>query len=177
VTARRADRTVRDMAAEDGNGWVFCRCGHRHWGRFGAAGLVLVRPSTPPQVLMQLRAGWTHEGGSWALPGGARDSHESAEQTAVREAEEEAGTDPARLRIVGTTPGADHGDWAYTYVLAIAADDLRSGAGNAESAALTWVDVDEVADLQLHPALAAAWPDVRSAVGRALDEDTPAETA
>ena len=26
------------MASRDGNGWVRCELGHRHWGRFGAAG-------------------------------------------------------------------------------------------------------------------------------------------
>ncbi len=29
------------MASGDGNGWVACRCGQRHWGLHGAAGLLL----------------------------------------------------------------------------------------------------------------------------------------
>jgi hypothetical protein len=47
-----------------------CRHGTRHWGRFGAAGLLLrdERRGDPPAP-----AEWTHEGGAWGLPGGARD--------------------------------------------------------------------------------------------------------
>ena len=53
------------MAARDGDGFVMCGCGRPHWGRFGAAGLLLIRPNaTDPTVLLQLRAGWTHDGGS-----------------------------------------------------------------------------------------------------------------
>ena len=35
------------MARADGNGWVRCRCGQRHWGLHGAAGLVLLRRRSP----------------------------------------------------------------------------------------------------------------------------------
>jgi 8-oxo-dGTP diphosphatase len=50
----------------DGNGWVVCAAGHRHWGRFGAAGLLI---SDGFNVLLQHRAAWTHEGDTWAVPG------------------------------------------------------------------------------------------------------------
>ena len=63
-----------DMAARDGDGWIECRCGSRHWGIHGAAGLLLVRSG---KILLQLRAPWVHNGGTWGIPGGARDSHES----------------------------------------------------------------------------------------------------
>ena len=36
-------------------------------------------------VLLQLRAAWTHGGGTWAIPGGALDSHEDPITAAVRE--------------------------------------------------------------------------------------------
>ena len=63
------------MAFRDGDGWVMCSCGHRHWGLHGAAGLLLIRRDLDqPRVLLQLRAAWTHGGGTWALPGGALDS-------------------------------------------------------------------------------------------------------
>ena len=39
-----------------------------------------------PHVLLQLRAAWTHGGGTWALPGGALDSHEDSIAAAKREA-------------------------------------------------------------------------------------------
>ena len=63
----------------DGNGWVFCSLGHRHWGRFGAAGILI---TDGLRVVLQHRAGWTHEGDTWALPGGARDSHETPAEAA-----------------------------------------------------------------------------------------------
>src|SRR5262245_24626633 len=113
------------MVSGDGNGWVQCRCGLRHWGRFGAAGLALLRTSPGPQVLLQLRAGWTHEGGRWGLVGGARDSHESVSEAALREAVEEADIDPGQVTVPGTRVGLDHGDWSYTYVLGLATGDLR----------------------------------------------------
>lgn len=161
------------MASGDGNGWVRCRFGHRHWGRFGAAGLVLARPGPPNgapdaagaavQVLLQLRAAWTHEGGSWGVPGGARDSHETVEVAALREAHEEAGIDVHRVELAATAGrvGVDHGDWSYTYVLARAPHDLPIGPPTAESEALAWVDLGQVAALPLHSGLAGAWPGLR----------------
>lgn len=158
------------MATGDGNGWVSSAPGRRHWGRFGAAGLVLLRFPSPgaPQVLMQLRAGWTHEGGRWGLPGGARDSHETVAETALREAAEEAGIDPAKVRVLGTQTGIDHGVWSYIYVLALAEPDLVVGPPTAESEALRWVDLDEVTALPLHAGLAATWPDLRPVIDTAL---------
>jgi 8-oxo-dGTP diphosphatase len=172
------------MTSGDGNGWVTCRLGHRHWGRFGAAGLVLVRAtpggdashdgdgSPEPQVLLQLRAGWTHEGGTWGVPGGARDSHESVETAALREAGEEAGVDANRVRMLdgdaGRRVGADHGNWSYTYVLALAPADLPIGPPTMESEALAWVDLAQVAALPLHSGLATAWPQVHGWIGAAV---------
>ncbi|MFI7587561.1 NUDIX domain-containing protein [Spongisporangium articulatum] len=156
------------MSAGDGNAWVHCHLGHRHWGRYGAAGLVLVRGArdepAPRQILLQLRAAWTHEGGTWGVPGGARDSHESIETAAVREAEEEAGLDGAALKLPENPllVGTDHGEWSYTYVLAFAPDDLTIGPPTQESEALAWVDLDAVPGLALHSGFAATWPAVQS---------------
>ncbi|MFZ9954411.1 MAG: NUDIX domain-containing protein, partial [Ilumatobacteraceae bacterium] len=47
----------------------------------------------------QLRAAWTHGGGTWALPGGARDSHEDVITAALREAAEEVGVDYSRVEV------------------------------------------------------------------------------
>lgn len=169
------------MAAHDGNGWVSCRCGRRHWGVHGAAGLLLVRavdagitvpsdagstvpPDAEPAVLVQLRADWTHQGGTWALPGGARDSHEDVVAAALREAQEEAGADPREVRVYAQVRGLDHGDWSYTYVLARAASRLRVHTRNAETAELRWVPLGQVAGLALHPALRQAWPMLASSI-------------
>jgi 8-oxo-dGTP diphosphatase len=155
------------MASADGNGWVRCRCGQVHWGRHGAAGLVLLRyEAGVAEVLLQLRAGWTHQGGSWGLPGGARDSHEDVVATALREAAEEVGLDPAEVTVVGSAVGADHVDWRYTYVIARVIGGSEGVVGvrvrNDESDEIRWVPLDGVAALPLHPALAQSWQALRT---------------
>lgn len=139
--------------------------GVRYWGRHGAAGLLLRAPRSDgsPAVLLQHRAIWSHQGGTWGLPGGARDSHETAEQTAVREAREEAGLPVARLAVRATMVTATAGgtDWTYTTVVADAGE-LLATVPNRESAELRWVAEDEVADLPLHPGFAASWDRLRT---------------
>lgn len=146
----------------DGNGWVQCACGSKHWGRNGAAGLLARRPSERgPQVLLQLRARWTHEGGTWGLPGGARDSHETVVEAATREAREETRLDVSGLVEVARHVD-DHGPWSYTYVVVDAPAGTRATAANPESDAVEWVDLERVEQLPLHPALAVRWPVLRS---------------
>lgn len=151
-----------DFVSGDGNGWVWCDLGHRHWGRFGAAGILITDGS---HVVLQHRAGWTHEGDTWALPGGARDSHEDSVAAALREAVEETTLDPARV-----TPFAewidDHGGWSYTTVLATAESRVDLAPANRESTAVIWWSVDAVDELHLHSGFAAAWPHLRALIDR-----------
>ena len=142
----------------DGDGWTRCSLGHRHWGLHGAAGLLLVAPGADgaPQVLLQHRAAWSHHGGTWGIPGGARAGSESAVEAAVREAVEETGLDPAQLRVVDEVVD-DHGGWAYTTVRALAAVPLEVRPLDGESLELAWVPLGEVADRLLHPGFAAGW--------------------
>jgi 8-oxo-dGTP diphosphatase len=149
----------------DGDGWVVSDTGSPHWGVYGAAGLLLRAPlqDGTSAVLLQHRAPWSHQGGTWGLPGGARDSHESAEDAAVREAHEEAGL-PAELlsvRATVVTAQASGTDWTYTTVVADAAELLQTVA-NFESAEMRWVGEDEVAALPLHPGFAASWQRLRA---------------
>ena len=146
----------------DGDGWVISDSGVHYWGRYGAAGLLLraPRPDGTPAVLLQHRAPWSHQGGTWGLPGGARDSHETPEETAVREAREEAGLLAERLAVRATVvtaevSGVSGTRWTYTTVVADAGELLHT-VPNRESAELRWVDEDEVADLPLHPGFAAS---------------------
>lgn len=159
------------VSSGDGNGWVDCRCGRRHWGRYGAAGLLLLRQAAVSghatgqvEVLLQLRAGWTHLGGTWGLPGGATDSHETATDSALREAWEETGVHPGAVEVLGTEVSTDHGDWSYTVVLGRAREDVDAHAANAESVAVRWVQPDAVADLPLHPGLADSWQELAARV-------------
>lgn len=143
----------------DGNGWLTCDRGHRHWGRHGAAGLFLrhIDETGTTSVLLQHRAGWSHHGGTWGLPGGARDSHETAEDAALREATEETGLDVTLIRVLDTLVD-DHGGWRYVSVLAEATSRVPARAANAESIEVSWVPAAAVGLLPLHPGFAATWP-------------------
>ncbi|MCV7177155.1 NUDIX hydrolase [Mycolicibacterium sphagni] len=151
----------------DGDGWVVSDTGTPYWGRHGAAGLLLraPRPDGTPAVLLQHRAPWSHQGGTWALPGGARDSHETPEQAAVREANEEAGLTAEHVRVRATVVtaevvGAGGTHWSYTTVVADA-PELLTTVANRESSELRWVAEDEVDELPLHPGFAASWERLR----------------
>ena len=61
----------------------------------GAAGLLLRdRHDGVDRVVLQHRAWWSHQGGTWGIPGGARDSDETAVAAALRESAEEANPGP-----------------------------------------------------------------------------------
>src|SRR6476620_1614834 len=148
----------------DGDGWVLSDSGAAYWGKHGAAGLLLRAPGKDGSaaVLLQHRAPWSHQGGKWGLPGGARDSHETPEQAAVREAHEEAGlpADSLTVRTTVVTATATGSHWTYTTVIADAAELLET-VPNRESSELRWVAEDEVAELPLHPGFAASWKRLR----------------
>lgn len=145
------------MAARDGDGWVECACSSRHWGLHGAAGLLLIRKE---EVLLQLRAPWVHNGGTWGIPGGARDSHESWTEAAIREAVEEIGITPGSLTLIRDYID-DHSSWSYVTVIAQAFDDLTPGELNHETMEVRWVAMDEVESLPLHQSFAKSWRSIR----------------
>src|SRR3954471_11341385 len=117
----------------NGDGWVRCAAGHRHWGRFGAAGLLLRhRPAfAAPLILLQHRALWSHHGGTWGLPGGARDPGETPEVAALREAAEETTLDVATLEVEASLID-EHGGWSYTTVVATTRAAGRVGTRGVE---------------------------------------------
>lgn len=152
------------MARDPNDAWVQCRCGQRHWGLAGAAGLYL-RDAATGTVALQLRAAHSHQGETWALPGGAIQTGEQPLAAALREAAEEAAI-PAGAVTPLATYRLDHGDWAYTTVVAQVAGE-RPGleALDGESAELRWVAEDALEEYALHPAFAAAAPALRSLAG------------
>ena len=148
------------MSARDGDGWIQCACGNKHWGLNGAAGILLVRGT---QILLQHRAPWVHNGDTWGIPGGARDSHESVLEAAIREAKEETGIDPVHLTPIQTFSD-DHGSWRYDTVIAYASDELVARELNDESHEVRWVEIDEVDELTLHPSFEKSWPTLKGLV-------------
>jgi len=148
------------MSARDGDGWIQCACGNKHWGLNGAAGILLVRRT---QILLQHRAPWVHNGDTWGIPGGARDSHESVLEAAIREAKEETGIDPVHLTPIQTFSD-DHGSWRYDTVIAYANDELVAHELNDESHEVRWVEIEKVEELTLHPSFEKSWPTLKGLV-------------
>lgn len=141
------------MAARDGDGWIDCACGGKHWGLHGAAGLLLLRGS---QVLLQHRAPWVHNGDTWGIPGGARDSHESFIEAAMREAHEEIGITAQEIEVL-TESAEEHGIWSYHTIVARAHSSCDPIAANQESLEVRWVEQSEVSKQSLHPAFGKNW--------------------
>jgi len=139
------------MASRDGNGWVRCELGHRHWGRFGAAGLLAFATAGP--VLLQRRTWWSHHGGTWGLPGGARDSHESALAAALREAaedrREEAITEAVREVVarqveagIDVVSDGDMSKPSYSTYIA----ERATGFGGSRKEPRRWLEAEDFPD-------------------------------
>ena len=140
------------------DGWVELPDGRRFWGRAGAAGLLAVAPDGA--VLLQHRVGWSHFGGTWGLPGGARHVGETSLAGALRETREETGIDIGALRPRFAVR-LDLDVWSYTTVAVSAPSTLPVSVSDRESTALEWVAADRVAERELHPGFGAAWPRLR----------------
>jgi 8-oxo-dGTP diphosphatase len=145
------------MAHRDGDGWIQCDCAGKHWGLFGAAGLILIRDQS---ILMQHRAPWVHNGDTWGIPGGARDSHETPLEAALREANEEIGIDIQLLTVVDEFVD-DHGPWRYHTIIAKADPKLIAHEMNDESLEVEWIPIAEVENQILHPSFAKTWPQLK----------------
>ncbi len=155
------------MSGRSGDGFVRCSDGHVRWGRFGAAGVLFVtRSDTGPLVMLQLRSGLAHEGGTWSVSGGALDEGETAFEGALREASEEVGRPPSSLRPLGHYVFAPATDWSYTTVV-VEVDEPFGASINFETEAVAWVPPSAVEDAALHPGFAAAWPHLRAVLAAA----------
>ena len=151
---------------QPGDGWVNCACGKRHWGLNGAAGVLLARrdarTGSPVSVLLQHRARWSAEGGTWGVPGGAISDGENPLEGGLREGYEEANIRPEDIQVVGSYL-EDHGPWGYTTILAFErpGHQVDPRMNDDESIALEWVDLDKVGDLPLLKAFGQDWPHFR----------------
>ena len=115
------------------------------------------------EILLQHRAPWVHNGDTWGIPGGARDSHESTIEGAFREAVEETGIDTALLTVLHTYTD-DHGDWKYETVIAKGSNEIVAHEVNDESHEVRWVNIERVEELPLHPSFEKSWPTLKGLV-------------
>jgi len=118
-------------------------------------------------VLLQHRSPTSHNGDTWGLPGGARDSHETAISAALREAHEEAGVEIGMVQVLSVEKD-DHGTWAYDTVIALALPGITAYAANHESLEVRWVRFEDVPELDLHPSFAKAWPQILGLITKSL---------
>jgi 8-oxo-dGTP diphosphatase len=152
----------KDGSMGDGDRFTRCDQGHLHWGRYGAAGLLVHHDG---HVLLQRRAWWTPGGNTWALFGGARNSDEDPVTAALRETAEESTLAPDAVRVHGIVTD-DHGTWAYHSVLSTAAALLDVRPGSAETREAAWIPVSEVDSLPLYRPFANTWPRLRGGLHR-----------
>ena len=150
---------VSSLPQRSGDGFVQGTDGHVRWGLFGAAGVVFVVADGGggPEVLLQLRSAWSHEGGTWSCPGGALDEGEQPLDGALREAAEEIGVAPTPRRVLGEHVFAPAANWSYTTVV-VQVPERFGRPLNFETEAVEWVPVDEVAQRVMHRGFASAWP-------------------
>lgn len=152
-----------------GEWWVSCDLGHTHYGRYGAAGMLLVDTAGgDPRFLLQRRAAWVDYGNTWGIPGGALREGESPEAGALRETVEEMGV----LHVAGrtlTTVTDEHGQWDFHTVVVLIDDPhhvLRRATSEQDEC--DWFTLDEMAGLPLHPGFAESWPRVLDTATAAL---------
>ncbi len=157
----------KENVHQPGDGWVHCDCGRRHWGHNGAAGVLLARRDEATgrvtHVVMQHRALWSAEGGTWGIPGGAISDGESAIEGALRESFEEANITSQDIDVVGAYC-ENHGNWRYTTVFAFEKPGHRVEpcAHDDESMEIKWVPIDDVQKLKLLTAMRTDWPSFRA---------------
>ena len=150
------------MTWGDGDRFVRCERGHVHWGRYGAAGLLVHHDG---HVLLQHRATLTMGGGTWGVFGGARNRGEEPVAAALRETGEESTLDASEVAIHALMR-EDHGGWAYDTVIATVPALLDVRPASWESRDAAWVPVDEVAGHNLFAPFANAWPRLRPVLRR-----------
>ncbi|EIK80456.1 Maf-like/NUDIX hydrolase fusion protein [Gardnerella vaginalis 55152] len=157
----------KENVHQPGDGWVMCDCGRRHWGHNGAAGVLLARRDEATgrvtHVVMQHRALWSAEGGTWGIPGGAISDGETAIEGALRESFEEANITSQDIDVVGAYCES-HGNWRYTTVFAFEKPGhcVNPCAHDDESMEIKWVPIDDVPKLKLLTAMRTDWPSFRA---------------
>jgi 8-oxo-dGTP pyrophosphatase MutT (NUDIX family) len=108
-----------------------------------AAVLALVVETPAPALLFTVRAsGLSRHAGEISFPGGLSDAGESPLRTALREAEEEIGLDPALPEILGALPAV------HTYISSIL---VAPFVGVLEAQPALLVNAAEITDVLMFP--------------------------
>jgi 8-oxo-dGTP pyrophosphatase MutT (NUDIX family) len=141
--------------------------GRRHWGPLGGAGLLpFAEHQDETWVLLSQRGRFVQSAGTWSTPGGAIEPNETPWDAAVRETTEEI-EGLGRLQRIGQLESAcPRGcGWSYaTFPAATAMTEVRV-RDPWETSAVGWVPAAEVPAMNgLHPAFAAAWPQLAAAI-------------
>lgn len=146
-----------------GDGWVVCDLGHDHWGRYGAAGLLLrhVDQQGISRFLLGRRSPETHHGETYSTPGGALDFEETPLEGATREGVEELGL-AFEFEHEGTQE-VDHGGWAY-YTVHGRVQNRFSDFTLLELEEAGWYTKEEVDSLPLHPGFHSYWQRYRTSL-------------
>ena len=141
-----------------GDGFVTVGDGSVRWGRFGAAGVLVrhVDPEGAHWYFLARRSVHTHQGGTWAVPGGALDRDETPLEGALREFNEEIGPLGPGYQVVGVHED-DHGGWSYwTVILEVEERFPVPEALSWETAEARWVHAAELRQLDLFGAFRAS---------------------
>ena len=140
-----------------GDGFVTLADGSRRWGRYGAAGMLALHldPDGSPWYFLARRSLHCHQGGTWAVPGGALDHGEAPAEGALREFGEEIGPVVGPFEVVQIHED-DHGGWAYwTVVVEVAERFPVPGVLSWETAEARWVHHSDLDTLELFGAFRA----------------------
>jgi ADP-ribose pyrophosphatase YjhB (NUDIX family) len=133
-----------------GDGFVTLADGSRRWGRFGAAG-VLARCAGDDgawHYFLARRSEFCHQGGTWAVPGGALNEGEGPVPGALREFAEEVGVTLDGFAVVEIHED-DHGGWSYWTVLVELPERFAAATVNWETAETAWIAEHRLAELEL----------------------------
>jgi 8-oxo-dGTP diphosphatase len=140
-----------------GDGFITLADGSLRWGRFGAAGVLLRCAGEPDGMtwyFLAKRSDSCHQGGCWAIPGGALNLDEAPVDGALREFAEEVGIvlSEGEFSVVDVYED-DHGGWSYwTVVIEVGERFDLPVAVNWETAETDWVRHDRLIELELHSA-------------------------
>jgi 8-oxo-dGTP diphosphatase len=137
-----------ELMAVSGDGFVTLDDGSL---RFGAAG-VLVRWAAEdgsPWYFLARRSEWCHQGGCWAIPGGALHLGEAPIDGALREFVEEVGDCLGGFSVAGVHED-DHGGWSYWTVVVDVPERFDTPvAVNWETAEAGWIPRHRLPELEL----------------------------